>query len=364
MIKKLTTEEFIKRSKLVHGNKYDYSLVDYEHSHKKVKIICPEHGVFEQRANSHLSGQKCRKCKNDGVRKRLDEFIIESKKIHGDKYDYSLSKYINCFTKMDIICPKHGIFKQSPLNHLIGGCKECGKEKMRLNQFEFIERSKKIHKNKYDYSLVEYKLSRMKIKIICPNHGIFEQTVNSHLSGQGCIKCYKENQKMNINEFLRRAKKIHGDKYDYSLVEYKNNYTRVEIICPIHGIFKQSPDSHLRNETNCPTCKSKSKSEMKIYNYLKLNDIVFETQKTFDDCKFKNKLRFDFYIPEHNTCIEYDGEQHNISIKYWGGENGFKYRKNNDKIKDEYCKNNNIRLIRINNKKIEEIEKILNNFKS
>ena len=359
---RFSLDEFINLCNKIHNNKYDYSLVEYVNVKTKIKIICPIHGIFEQRANSHLSGQECMKCKIDNERKTLKEFINESKNIHGEKYNYSLVEYKNCNTKIKIICPKHGIFEQYPPNHLIGGCKKCANEKMKLNQIDFLERCKKIHGDKYDYSLVEYELSSKKVKIICLIHGIFEQSVNSHLNGRGCRNCYDERQKSNTTEFIKKVQKIHGCKYDYSLVEYKNSYTKIDIICPVHGIFKQTPDSHLRLESNCPNCKTISKSEIKIFDYFKFNNILFETQKTFDGCKNKNKLRFDFYLPEHNTCIEYDGYQHNTSVSYWGGENGLKYRKNNDKLKNEYCEKNNIRLIRIQHD--EDIEDKLDNFKT
>jgi hypothetical protein len=177
MGKLLTTEIFIKRSIVIHKNKYDYSLVNYKNSRTKVKIICPIHGEFEQLPNNHLTGQICNEC-----------------------------------------------FKKSKL----------------LTNEIFIKRSNIIHNNKYDYSLVEYKNNKTKVKIICPIHGEFEQQPSKHLGGGGCRKCSILYKTLSLSEFIKKSKEMHGDKYDYSLVEYKNSQIKVKIICPIHGIFNQT----------------------------------------------------------------------------------------------------------------------------
>jgi very-short-patch-repair endonuclease len=275
-------------------------------------------------------------------RKTTEEFIKEAKIIHGDKYDYSISKYINKRTKIKYICPKHGIIEQIPYNHTKGhGCYKCFNNGKNTKEI-FIEKSNKIHNNKYDYSLVMYKNAHKKIKIICKEHGIFKQRPNDHLSGYGCIKCsgrYRKN-----DEFIVNSNIIHNNKYDYSLIKYKNNKTKVKIICPIHGVFKQRPDNHLHN--GCPNCKE-STNEKIIRLYLKENNIKYLTQKTFVDCKNIFKLPFDFYLPDYNTCIEYDGKQHYEPINYFGGLKTFKKIQHRDKIKDKYCKENNICLLRI-----------------
>lgn len=229
---------------------------------------------------------------------------------------------------------------------------------------EFIKKSKDIHGNKYDYSLADYINSKSKIKIICPIHGVFEQTPNNHLSKkQGCSKCSGKYKKTTI-DFINDAKKIHGDKYDYSLVEYKNIYTRIIIICPIHGIFKQKPEHHM-NGNGCPKCNS-SKGEKIISNILKTKNFDFETQKMFNGCIYKRKLPFDFYLPNYNLCIEYDDIQHYEPIEFFGGEKAFIKNQNRDKIKNQYCKDNNIVLIRIkydeniNNKLVHVLNDIKN----
>lgn len=291
--------------------------------------------------------------------KKLDNNIIINDfiKIHGNKYDYSLVKYIGNLIKVKIICPKHGIFEQMPKNHKRGqGCPRCSNVN---NKEDFIKKSIIIHNDKYDYSLVDYMNSKTKVKIICNIHGIFEQNPNDHLSGYGCTKC-GINKRTKINtldkkEFIRKSIKIHKNDYNYSMVDYKKSTEKVKIICLQHGIFEQTPHSHLKG-SGCPKCKKISKGEKKILYFLESNNIKYKFQKKFNNCKNQNYLIFDFYLPEYNICLEYDGEQHFKPIKYWGGEKGYLERIENDKIKNDFCKNNNIKLIRIRyDENVEEI---------
>ena len=193
-----TTEEFIRRAKKVHGDKYDYSKVEYKGTHTKVCIICPIHGEFFQTPNNHLHGQGCLAC---GGRKQLtkEEFIQKAREVHGDKYDYSKVEYVNKNTKVKIICPIHGEFFQTPNNHLQGhGCHKCVGCKQ-LTKEEFIQKAREAHGYKYDYSKVEYINAHTKVKIICPIHGEFEQEPNSHLEGKGCPNCYHKTKKYKFN---------------------------------------------------------------------------------------------------------------------------------------------------------------------
>ena len=381
MPKKSNREEFIEKAKQVHGNKYDYSQTDYNGNHKKVKIICPIHGEFEQTPGNHLTGSGCKECGlktgTDKHRKKLEDFINSAKKVHGNKYDYSLVDYKTNKTKIKIICPIHGEFEQRPQNHLWGeGCKACGYEKVarKLSGLEnpdntlekdFIDNAKVVHNNKYDYSNVNYIGLKKKVKIICPIHGQFEQTPQNHLSGAECPKCANVTRGKNIaydtEEFINRAQEIHGNKYDYSLVNYKDGRTNVRIICSKHGEFLQQPFNHI-NGSGCPVCQE-SKGEKFVTEILTKNKINHLRQYKFTDCTNKlngiacRKLPFDFYIPNKNTCVEYDGRQHYEPITGFGGEEAFKTQKIRDKIKNQYCKKNGIKLIRIPyTMKTEEIE--------
>ena len=356
MTKRKTTEEFIEDAKKVHGDKYDYSLVEYKNAYSKIKIICPIHGEFEQEASSHLRSN-CNKCSIDDKKGNTLDFIEKSKNIYDNKYDYSLVEYITNNKKVKIICPEHGIFEQIPRTHISGsGCRLCYNDKRTKNTDFFIEKGNKIHNNKYDYSLVNYTHNNNKVKIICPIHGIFEQKPNIHLIGCGCVKCSIDDKKSNTSDFIEKCKKIHDNKYDYSLVEYETAQIKVKIICPEHGVFNITPHNHLFSK-GCPKCH-KSKNEIVVEKYLINKNIRYIAQKTFNDCIYKRKLPFDFYLPNHNICIEYDGQQHFNSISIWGGDEAFVKNKIRDEIKNEYCKNNNIRLIRI--KYDENVEEKLN----
>lgn len=284
------------------------------------------------------------------------EFIQKAKEIHGDKYDYTLVKCKNKTTKVKIICDIHGIFYQTPRNIINGrGCPKCRNKK---TQEQFIKECNEKHNNEYDYSLVKYINVTQKIKIICEKHGVFEQNAGHHLNGSKCPKCRGFIQ--NNNSFIKRSKEKHGNKYDYSLVEYKNNRIPVKIICKKHGIFEQIPKHHLTG-SGCPLCKN-SKGENIIINILKELNIKYKRQKTFDGCKDKKNLQFDFYLPEYNICIEYDGIQHFKKIERFGGDEGFKRRLFLDSIKTNYCINNNISLIRISYKDdiLEKLNFIIN----
>jgi hypothetical protein len=197
--KKLTAEEFIELARKVHGGKYDYSKTVYVDNYTKVCIICPEHGEFWQTPDNHLRGQRCRICanvlKSEKTRKSKEQFISDAKEKHGIKYDYSKVEYINSATKVCIVCPKHGEFWQRPNAHLNGrGCSRCGRDitgqKVSHSDVkQFIKRAREIHGDKYDYSLVELKNHTKKVCIVCPTHGKFMQKPLSHLDGQGCDKC-------------------------------------------------------------------------------------------------------------------------------------------------------------------------------
>lgn len=281
-----------------------------------------------------------------------EEFIKKAKKIHKNKYNYSLVEYKNCNIKINIICEKHGIFEQTPNKHIYAkhGCQKCKGGVLKTTE-EFIKKAQEIHKNKkFNYSLVEYKNCNTPVIIICDEHGKFEQTPNDHFRYSGCWKCYG---KLNTEEFIKLSNEIHNKKYDYSLVNYDKYKNEVSIICKKHGIFKQKPSYHLKG-SGCQNCKN-SLGENKIFNFLIKNNVDFIQQKRFADCKYKYTLPFDFYLPKYNLCIEYDGKQHFKPIKKFGGEQEFKERKIKDKIKTEYCKKNNIKLLRIKyNENIEE----------
>lgn len=298
------------------------------------------------------------------------EFVTRANAIHHDKYLYDKSIYVNTNTKLIITCKDHGDFEQRPNDHISGcGCPTCGIHNKKTTE-QFIFESKNIHDDKYDYSKTIYINANTKLIITCKDHGDFEQVASLHLTGSGCPKCPTTGLKT-LEEFIQESNALHNNLYDYSKSAYINNNTKLIITCKKHGDFLQTPSKHLSNQ-GCPVCKL-SKGEKYISTYLKTNNIKFERQYKFDECinpMTGKKLKYDFFIPKLNMCIEYDGIQH-FSPRYFGTHNN-KYKsiieklaKENldkirylDSIKDSFCKYNDIKLIRIHYD--ENIDSILN----
>lgn len=297
-------------------------------------------------------------------KKTQEEFINAASKKHNNKYDYSKSIYNGCKKKVIIICKKHGEFLQEAWSHLKGfGCSACSNN-LKSNTPQFISQAIQKHGNEYDYSKSTYKNKNKKLDIICKIHGVFSQTPTNHLSGQGCPACYGTFKKSSV-EFIADAIKKHGNIYDYSHINYSTAHSPVNIICKIHGKFSQTPHNHLKGH-GCPSCCS-SWGETRIEQWLKMNNIQYERQKTFSNLKNPKTsypLKFDFYVSSKNLLIEYDGEQHfklgsifgkhQITIK---NLRDIKYR---DKIKTKYAKHNKIRLLRIPYTEFPKIHAILN----
>lgn len=322
-----TTEKIIEKFKSIHGDKYDYSKVDFVKTTTKVCIICPVHGEFWQEPHAHLKGQGCPKC---GVDKRSksktttnEEFIRKAKKIHGDKYDYSKTNYINNKTKIIIICPIHGEIEITPNAHISEkrGCPKCGNTlkgvNFKMSIERFIEKAQKIHGNSYSYEEVSYINNRTPVNIMCPTHGIFRQTPEVHLSGHGCPECANikraEKNIMTTSEFIVKAKNVHGDKYDYSKVEYVNYDTPITIICPEHGDFIQKPYIHL-DGSGCQKCAMLfSNYEIELGDYIA--SIIGEKNIVRNDRTILNGVELDIYVPSKKIAFEFDGLYWHSEIK-------------------------------------------------
>jgi hypothetical protein len=366
-MKKLTTQEFIEKARKVHGDKYDYSMTTYTIGSNNVDIICPIHGLFSQQASNHLFGQGCPICGKELTAKKRTleiDFVELAKKVHGDKYNYSKVNYVNKKTKVCIICPEHGDFWQLPYLHLKGcGCPTCGIEKTvshtRKTKEQFITQATKTHNGKYDYSKVNYKNSEQKVEIICPIHGSFFQTPSSHLAGRGCPDCSGHKRK-DTEKFISEARKIHGDFYDYSLVDYENKCSRVKIICPIHGVFEQKAENHLMGR-GCSLCK-RSIGEERVALILDKYNVEYVTQYALPNTSLlctNRTLYIDFYIKKRNTIIEYNGVQHYRPIEQFGGKEQFELQQERDMALRQYCKEHKIKLIEIPYLDFDNIETIL-----
>lgn len=295
-----------------------------------------------------------------------EEFIERAKIVHGDKYDYSKVEYINNDTKICVICKKHGEFLIIPNNHLKGqGCPICGREKRTKSKDTFEKEARKIHGDKYDYSKVEYINKQTKVCIICKTCGKeFWQTPSNHLAGRGCRYCFFRNSTKDRDTFIADAIKIHGNRYDYSKVKYVNAKVKVCIICREHGEFWMKPNNHLSDKQGCPHCNS-SKGEKAIETFLKDNNIEFIAQYAIKMQEMTifgiNNPRIDFYLPIYNAFIEFNGIQHyEFTPAFHKTEEGFNRQIERDKRVKEYCKRNKIKLIVIKYNQIEEIENILN----
>lgn len=278
-----------------------------------------------------------------------ETFIEKAKSIHGDKYDYSKVVYTNYNDKICIICPKHGEFYIEPIKHISKGrtnqrgCPLCGEENRRKNTKKttewFIQKAHQIHGNKYDYSKVVYERTDKNVCIICPEHGEFWQSPNRHLNNHGCPKC-GGNIKLTNEEFIKRAKEVHGDKYDYSKVDFKGTNKKVCIICPKHGEFWQFANQHIQGR-GCPHCKQ-SMLEKEVRNFLENEKIKFIAQKR---AKWLGKQSLDFYLPDYNIAIECQGGQHFKSSDYFGGIKRFLRTKELDRIKNQLCEENGIKIL-------------------
>lgn len=280
-------EDILKEAKKMHTIEYNYSLVpDEVKKNENVPIICPKHGLFTPRLSRFLKGSNCKYCSGK-AKKTYEEFVKDARKVHEDIYDYSEFVYIGSHIPSNIICKKHGIFPCSPTNHLNGyGCPECKKEKL---------------------------------------HDLFVS---------------------NAEEFIEKAKKIHGDKYKYNEVNYQGRCVPVNIICPIHGEFWQTPSNHLQGK-GCKFCKS-SHLENELKLFLKDKNFLTEQEKHL---KWLGLMSLDFYIPQYNIAIECQGAQHLEENHFM---ESFETILARDIKKFNLCKENGIQLLYYTNIKFDK----------
>lgn len=192
-------------------------------------------------------------------------YIQKFQEVHGNTYDYSKVLYVNSSIKVEIICKEHGSFWHTPGNHLNGkGCPQCQGNKQKDTK-QCIEDFIKVHGNTYDYSNVVYLCQLDKVEIVCKEHGVFTQTPTNHLSGKGCPKC--QDVTKTTQQCIEDFKKVLGDTYDYSKVQYINYRTKVEILCKEHGAFYQRPGSHISG-SGCPKCQNHNQDTLYVLKCL------------------------------------------------------------------------------------------------
>lgn len=316
------------------------------------------------------SGCGCRICgyKRGGNRNRRDteRFINESTLIHNGFYDYSKSVYVSAKEFVIIICPVHGEFSQRAHSHAKGkGCKKCSIEYVtRLNLISKKEVKKRFsdaHGDNFKYNWSSYVDTRTNMEMFCKKHGSFNQKPCLHYNGHGCNKCSSIRggllRALDLSKVKKRFLKIHLTDYKYNWDSYVNFTVPMEIICKKHGSFFQKPQNHYKG-CGCPGC-SNSKGENKVRRYLKKNNIEFICEKRFYNCRNIISLPFDFYLPDFDALIEYQGEQHYEPVNHFGGEKGFEKRKKRDKIKKDFAMNNGFIFIEIPYWDFKNIEPIL-----
>lgn len=341
MPRKSNTYDFIEKSKKVHGDKYDYSKTEYSGSDKKVIIICPKHGEFRQTPSMHLYGNGCPICakENKPLKYTTETFIDKCKEKWGDRYSYGSTVYNGIINPVIITCQIHGDFEIIANDFLSGHGCQECGGVKRLTTETFIEKAKKIHGDIYDYSKVEYINSKTKVCMICSKHGEFWQMPSRHLSGDRCPWCFKS-EKKTTEQFISESRVVHGNKYDYSKVVYNGNKKKIEVICPQHGSFFMTPLYHLQGH-GCLCCRE-SHLERDVNNILGKLGLLFIRQKRFD---WMGSKSLDFYIPRYNLAIECQGEQHFAPLKYFGGMVKFEKRLQYDIDKNTKCKENGISIL-------------------
>lgn len=276
-------------------------------------------GEFSQIPQGHLNTETpCQKCRTDAV---WDNTLRAAREIHGDRYDYHRESFVSVVKPMRITCPIHGDYQMTPNNHVHGGaeCKPCALAKRGMSQRktreDFISDAKLIHGGKYDYSKVDYKTTHDKVVIVCPEHGDFEQDPSSHLSGKGCRLCgiisRAEKQQNSLEAYIARCKQKHGNKYDYSKVDYKGVGHKVTIICPAHGEFTQLAGNHSSFGHDCPLCAGNgiSKPETELFEFVK--SLVPDAEQSCRTLIAPQEI--DIIVPSRKLAIEFNG-------LYWHSE--------------------------------------------
>ena len=320
---------------------------------EKAVLSCSLHGEFSGFFNYYLRRIRegrllCPFCSKVEFRKKSGQsYLTKAKKIHGDNLDFSLVNFKNANERVVVICRKHGKFKttMSAVVDRGAGCKKCAYIGRRTTPEVFAEKARKIHGDKYDYSAVKCSFVVDNVDIICRKHGSFTQTVHAHLRGSGCPSCAKENKFKGLDVFLKEAREIHGDKYDYRLVKKlgKRKKIKVKVICPVHGVFKVTPFSHIVGHSGCPRC-NESYGERRVSMFLEKYGIKYIREYKLDGYKY----RYDFFLPDFNIFIEFHGKQHYVPVNTFGGFENLKRTRERDAIKISLAAQNNIGLIVIN----------------
>ena len=327
-----SSEEFKELTNEALGNRYSFNADEYKNRKSVLTLKCPKHGEFSLKANSIFYGMKVLPCA--GCREELwvEDFVKKSVDVHGGKYDYGKVTYPKRNQDYPVLveCRKHGDFVTNAYSHVQGrgGCPSCHLDNNRSSLEYFVERARGIHGEKYDYSRVVYTHGRKHVTIVCNEHGEFEQYPDVHLMGSGCKECFNERYRLTKDLFEERARVVHGDKYDYSQVDYKDSKIKVKVICQVHGVFEITPNAHVSSKQGCRRCKE-SKGETRIRNFLERHGIEFIQEYRIGSDKF----RYDFFLPGYSMLIEFQGQQHFKPIEIFGGQVAYAETCERDRLK-------------------------------
>jgi len=317
-------------------------------------IFCKKHGLFKTRLSDILSKSSCPQCSHEAKFLSNDDFIKKAKEVHHEKYIYSKTKYVRYREKIIVTCPIHGDFYVLAGKHLQGnGCAKCYRERSKVDSDYFLVKTKSLYSEQYDYSKVKYQGAFRKVEIVCPEHGSFFTTPSNFWRGNGCPTCQKNKSILkNWEKFLKKFVNIFENQYLYHKAHYRSSHRKIEIVCKKHGSFWQTPASHSTG-SGCPLC-SISKGEKAVEKFLKESKNTYTAQYRIAECRNKRPLPFDFAIFEDKErkklkcLIEYDGEQHyKICKNFKMTQKDLEETQRRDKIKTDYCLKNNIKLIRI-----------------
>lgn len=349
---------FLAKAKEIHGDTYDYSLVkEVKNISLKLPIICKVHGVFHQSPDKHIvRKQGCRKCgvvKNGESRRLSPEVIYNNlSKVLPSTVTLELSScnIKNTYERIKFTCSIHNDFTQT-YSHFLNGhhCPKCGHvrggDNLKFGLVEFIRKSREVHGDKYGYSKSIYIHADHPLIVTCPIHGDFTQIPRNHYNGSKCHKCTNEATRercvKDVDKFKEDADKVHNKFFNYDKVVYINNKVPVIITCPDHGDFEARPDNHLYG-TGCGRC-NESRGERKISILFDNLNILYKREFIIPSYKY----RYDFYIPELNTLIEYDGILHFKAVDRFGGIDGLASIKERDRNKTSLAKLKGYEIIRI-----------------
>jgi hypothetical protein len=405
-MKKLNKDQILEKFLSVHNNRYDYSKFEYVSYHIKSIIICNEHGEFLQSPSKHILGQGCKICNN---KFSINDIKDKLYKIHRDKYEFIFGDVIDTRSKikikcnhgikelqicsllqgqgciyckgkkwsefylkthlikinsnliyedgfmngkyLNIICKEHGNFNIKKDRHLSGqGCPKCSKRK-KYDQDFFINSVIKKFDNIYTYDKCFFNSFREKVIITCKKHGDFETYPSYLLNGNGCKLCRNENNSHSKEYFLKKCLERHPE-IDHSILEYNGVNNNIKLICKKHGVFEQNAGYYLNYSKGCKYC-SETKGEKKIRIYLEGINLKYKQQYK------KYGFTFDFYIPDYNTYIEFNGRQHYEPIEFFGGTESYNKQLSKDILKDHILEKYNIKLIKIGYWQINKVDDIL-----